>query len=590
MRRDCAGYGWDMSEPRGQLPVASTREVVRALGAHLRGRRVRLAWVLLLFLLEAATALVFPFAIGSAVDALIADAGREDVLVACALMAVAALLAGVLTWAGGSALARLAETVIAELREEFVVSALHLPRSAMEEAGPGDIIARASDDIATISETVPSVLPRFCVSLFTIALVAGGIGAIDPRYLMAFLVTLPVYALTVRSYLRAAPGAYAKARAVESERAQHILETLTQRPTVAAFRLSGRQLGRVRASAWQAVRWAMRTRILQNRLFGGLSAAEGIGLLAVLLIGVWLAAQGAATAGSVTSATLLYLRIVAPVDAVLFLMDDLQQSFAALGRVLGIRRIRADDLRAIQRSQTGEIVFDSVHFCFGGAPVLTDVSLRIAPGEVVAVVGSTGSGKSTLAALLAGVYAPCVGSIERGVPEERIATVTQESHVFAGTLRENFLLADALERDSGGRDGEILAVLARLGAADLLTGLPAGLETEVGHGGVQLSPAQEQLVALVRVMLIDPDCVILDEATAEAGTADGGRLEQVAAEVVRGRSALVIAHRLTQAERADRVIVLESGRIVEEGAHAELLILGGRYAELWAAGMRGRKS
>ncbi|MGO3147683.1 MAG: ABC transporter ATP-binding protein [Leucobacter sp.] len=581
-----------MPEATVQLPIASGRDIMTELRSRMRGRWVMLSAILLLFLTEAATALVFPVAIGGIVDAVAVRAPLQVMFLPIVCMTMSALAAGVLTWAGGTALARLAETVVAELREHVVEAALSLPRSKLDASTSGDIVTRASDDIARISETLPAVIPRLCVSFFTVVLVIGSLATLDPRYLLAFLLTTPVYIYTVRRYLSVAPGAYANARSAHSERAQHILETLTQRSTVIALRLTGQQLNRIRDATWLTVKWAMRTRIMQNRLFGGLNIAEGVGLAVILGVGVWQSLEGTATVGAVTGAALLYLRTVAPIDAVLFLMDDLQQAAAALGRVIGVQRGTTQGAGQGERhlsegSAPGQVALVSVSFAYAQVPVLHDVTLTIQPGEVVAVVGATGSGKSTLAALLAGDYSPTSGRIERGVSKVRIATVAQETHLFDGTLRENLTLA----HDDSDGPGEMLDLLLLqamedIGAGDLVRSLPDGLDTRVGRGGELLTKAQEQLVSLGRVLLADPALVILDEATAEADTADGGRLEHAAARVTHGRAALVIAHRLEQAASADRVVVLERGRIIEEGAHAELCAAGGVYARYWEAHTR----
>lgn len=600
------------------LPVASGGRVAAELWGMLRGRRFALAGVLLLFLAEAALALVFPLVVGGLMDEVIAADGSGvpgEFGWQVALLVGAAIAAGSLAWVAAGALARLTETVIAELREAYVAAALDLPRPVVETAGAGDVVTRASDDIAQISGTLPEVLPRLCVSAFTLVLVVAGLGALDPRYLLGFALTVPFYLRTVRWYLRTAPEVYGAERAARSRRGQHILGTLTELPTVTAHRLEQRQLQRIRDSTWQAVRWAMRTRIVQNRLFGRLNLTEAVGLIAVLGIGLWLALTGDATPGQVTAAALLFLRTVAPIDALLFVMDDVQSALAALGRLIGV--IRPDSLAGREptppteaggvgseaapgeggtgagrpEAPTGEentavVTAEEMHFAYRRhRPVLTGVDLRIARGEVVALVGATGSGKSTIAALVSGVHQPLAGRITRTVPKRAILTVTQETHVFAGTLRDNLTLATPTADDE-----RILRALAVVGATALVSTLPDGLDTSVGHGGHALTAAQAQLVALARLVLAEAALVILDEATADAGTADATLLDRAATAAVRGRSALVIAHRLSQAATADRILVLDAGRVVETGTHGELIAGGGPYARLWQAWSTGRSS
>lgn len=216
--------------------------------------------------------------------------------------------------------------------------------------------------------------------------------------------------------------------------------------------------------------------------------------------------------------------------------------------------------------------------------VLHEVDLEVRTGERVAVVGTSGAGKSTLAALVAGVHAPWSGEVR--VHEEaraRTVLISQEVHVFAGTVRENITLSRP-----GASDVEVEAALAAVGGADTLDSLPHKLETEVGPHAHELTVAQAQLVALARVHLADPSLVLLDETTAEAGSAHGAMLDRAANAVVRDRTALVIAHRLDQAVTADRIIVMSDGQVVEQGRHEDLVAAGGSYAELWAAWSRHR--
>lgn len=576
------------SRSAAALPVASGREVSALLWRMLRGRRWALAGVLALFLVEAALALVFPLVTGSLVDAVIAAAGSgvpASFWVQPAILAASALAGAAVTWAGGVALARLVETVVAELREDYVAAALDLPRTMVDAAGTGDLVTRAGDDVARVSEALPTVLPRVAVSVFTLVLTGAGLAAIDPRFLLAFAVTVPFYALTVRWYLASAPTVYASERSAESVRAQHILGTLTQLPTVVAHRIGARQRRRIRDATWQTVRWAMRARIVQNRLFGRLNVAEAAGLLAVLATGIWLAATAQATPGQVTAAALLFLATIAPVEALLFVLDTAQSALAALARIVGVIRHpdAAGEAALGAPPRAGALVqLRGVGFAYrDGRPVLRDVSLAVPRGGSLAVVGPTGSGKTTLAALIAGIHAPARGAIDRSIPLERIVTVTQETHVFAGTLRENLTLAapDAT-------DAELHAALGSVRATSLLDLTADGLDTRVGHGGHALTAAQGQQLALARLVLADPELAILDEATAEADSADAELLDEAARAATRGRATLVVAHRLSQAAACDRILVLDDGEVVEEGEHAALVAAGGAYARLWQAWSR----
>lgn len=569
------------------LPIAQGSQVASYLWRKLSRRRLALAGVLLLFLLESATALIVPLVIGQIVDGLTQHDMPQGFPWMIGALLFAALSTGVLTWLGAVRLARVAETIIAELREDFVEAALKLPRSTVESAGAGDVVTRASDDISEVSSNLPEVLPRFFVSTFTIVLIASTLITLDWRFLLTFLLCAPLYVLTVRWYVRTAPQVYQEQRAVESIRGQHILGTLDNLDTVLAHRIGGQQLERIEKSSWDKVRWAMRTRIIQNRMFGRLNISQGVGLIAVLSVGMWLAFHGEATAGAVTAAALLFQRIVGPVQALIFVMDDLQAATSSLSRLVGVidvppmeRHSLGDSAALNERSVTR---VSHLGFSYpGGREVLKDVNLEIRSGETIAVVGATGSGKSTLAALVAGVYQPQSGVIERGIPANQIYSLSQETHVFMGTVRANLTVAspDASE-------DELHQALQSVGAGYLVDQLSEGLDTVVGQGGLTLEPAQAQHLALARLHLLHPQLVILDEATAEADSADAGMLDCASRVVTQQTAALIIAHRLSQVVEADRIVVMDRGRIVENGTHEELLATQGVYSELWQAWSAG---
>lgn len=578
------------------LSVADSSQISSYLWQILCGRRLALLGVLLLFLAESATALVVPLLIGRIVDLLNTNGSNgtpESFSQMIALLIGAAFAAGLFAWLGGVGIARITETVIAEIREDYVGVALRLPRSTVETAGTGDVVTRASDDIAQVSGTLPDVLPRFFVSIFTVVLIAGTITSIDWRFLLIFLALAPLYVVHVRWYLRTGPPVYQKQRAVESVRGQHILGTLDNLDTVSAHQLGAHQLDRVSVSSWDKVRWAMRTRIVQNWLFGRLNIAQAIGIFAVLGLGVWLAFRGEVTPGAVTAAALLFQRIIGPVNGLMYVMDDFQEALSSLSRLVGVVEVRqkpgdhnSSDTNFDENQNRTLVRIQDLDFAYpNGFEALKGIDVDIAPGETIAVVGATGSGKSTLASLVAGVYSPSSGLLERSISADEVYSLSQETHVFIGTVRSNLTLAkpEATEQ-------EIIDALHRTGAHGFVMALPEGLDTAVGHGARNLEPALAQHLALARMSLLNPPLIILDEATAEADSADAEVLDKASLAITSNRAAIVIAHRLSQAASSDRILVMDNGRIIESGTHEQLLETETSYARLWQAWSEGATS
>jgi ATP-binding cassette subfamily C protein len=559
------------------LPVADGPRVRAVVAGLLRPRRALAAGSFAVLVVGTAVGLLTQPLLGRIVDEVVGRGAFGTVLVLAGVIAAVSVGEALLTTAGLALVARLGESMLADLRERFVDRALHLPLETVERAGSGDLTSRVTSDVEKVAEGVRDALPEFSRAALTIGLTLVGLGVLDWRFMPAALVALPVQAWTVRWYLRSAGPVYAFQRRMSGEQQQQLLETVGGAATVRAFRIAGRQLDRVEERSGRTVGASLAGIRLMTNFFARLNLAEFLGLSAVLVVGYLLVRDGSATVGTATAAALYFHGLFGPINTALSLVDDAQSAFAGLARMVGVVDIPAQH-RPHAGTDAGDatIRVSGVHHAYPDGPeVLGGVDLVVPAGRRVALVGASGAGKTTLAKLVAGIHTPTRGSVRTG---GTVALVTQEVHVFAGPLADDLRLARA-----DASDEELDAALERVGALTWVQALPDGLATVVGDGGHDLTVAQQQHLALARLVLADPPIAILDEATAEAGSAGARVLERAALAALEGRTSVVVAHRLTQAATADHVVVLERGRVVEQGSHAELVAAGGRYAELWQA-------
>ncbi|MBR7835621.1 ABC transporter ATP-binding protein [Actinospica durhamensis] len=576
-----------MNAPR-LLPVAPSRDVLRWAVAQARRRPGLLAATLAAMGSAAAASLAAPLATGEIVQALAAHRGGSAVVWPAVRLGVAVVVGAGAVRAAGRLLARLVLPAVADLREQVLEAAVALPVDVVEAGGAGDLIARVCDDVEQLTDAAQNALGNFAQAALTIAAAFVGLAALDWRFLLAACLAVPVQLWTLRWYLRACRPVYAAGRTADGRRTAALLGVFAAMPTIRALRLESRRLEVAQEASLDAAGYEFQATRLATRFYGRLNAAEFLGLGAILATAAVLIADGQTSLGDATSAALFFVGLFDPINVALGVFDDLQQASAGLGRLLGVVISTAADSPSAspsaspsppRRAHDADRSLRVEDVCFSYDPgtlpdAVVGVSLEVGPGRTVAVVGVSGSGKTTLAGIIAGFYRPSSGRVH--APAGRVALVAQQPHVFAGTLADNLRLAAPDASDEALR-----AALDRTGASAWVDALPQGSATPVGAGGHPLTVGQAQHLALTRVLLLDPAYLVLDEATAEGGSDAARVLDRAATTVTRGRAALVIAHRLSQAAEADHIHVMRAGQVVESGTHRELVAEDGEYARLW---------
>lgn len=566
---------------------------LRRLWGYMESER---KWLLLIFIsvmFQSVLALFSPYLIGMGVDAMGLGMGDVDFrLLGLAIMAmlIAYLTEGSLSLFQGWVMAGLSQRVVTRLRRMLFGKLQKLPLSFFDTRPHGDVMSRLSNDIDNVSNTISQSAVQIMSG--SIALIGSFIMmlVLSPILTLASLITVPLVYLLARTVTRKTRVLFREQQAQLGRLNGHIEETITGMEVVWAFNHEAHSLAEFEEENRKLYEVSRKAQIWSGFLMPLLSVINNIGFAAVALVGGALAVRGHITVGVIASFISYSRQFVRPLNDLANMFNILQSGVAGAERAFEIMDEAEEEPdppgAAVLQNPKGHVVFEQVHFGYRpDVPILRNVSFEAEPGSVTALVGPTGAGKTTIVNLLTRFYDVSEGRVTidgrdildytRDSLRRSFGIVLQDTYLFSGTIRDNLKYGNP-----DATDEEMVEAARLVGADAFIRRLPQGYDTVLAENGGNLSHGQRQLLSIARVMLAKPAILILDEATSSIDTRTEMQVQKALATVMQGRTSFIIAHRLNTIRRADTIMVIDHGQIVEQGNHEQLMRAKGPYARM----------